>query len=207
MDKSRDSDIEPLSNEWNLRVPAILLIEDDISMRSMMIDFFTKKNYPLSAASSGAEALKLIKEKRFDLVLRGYAGVWILPPMVVVSVGTNVQSGCEEVGNRFRLDEGQQLRQHSAPLVFALRATRQTSQARKIGAAQVSRGELPVGALVIQGSQAELFKVVGARGSPGRFASRLHSRQQHRDKNADDGDHHQELDQSETRWARRPATR
>lgn len=60
---------EPLSIEVNSRLPAILLIEDDLSMRSMMIDFFAQKPYTLSAASSGAEALKLIKEKRFDLVI------------------------------------------------------------------------------------------------------------------------------------------
>ncbi|HMA65573.1 MAG: response regulator [Fibrobacterota bacterium] len=69
MDHSQKSNIEPLSTRWSLQVPAILLIEDDISMRSMMIDFFAQKNYTLNAASSGSEALKLIKEKRFDLVI------------------------------------------------------------------------------------------------------------------------------------------
>jgi two-component system, cell cycle response regulator CpdR len=69
MEQPQKSDIQPLSTRLSFQIPAILLIEDDISMRSMMIDFFAQKNFLLSAASSGSEALKLIKEKRFDLVI------------------------------------------------------------------------------------------------------------------------------------------
>ncbi len=69
MDLSQKSNTKPLSTRLSLQLPSILLIEDDISMRSMMIDFFTQKKFTLSAASNGSEALKLIQGKRFDLVI------------------------------------------------------------------------------------------------------------------------------------------
>ncbi len=46
MDLSQKSNTKPLSTRLSLQLPSILLIEDDISMRSMMIDFFTQKNSP-----------------------------------------------------------------------------------------------------------------------------------------------------------------
>jgi hypothetical protein len=44
--------------------------------------------------------------------------------------------------------------------------------------------------IILQG-QAELLEIADALGSPGRLAGRLHGRQQQRDQDADDGDHHQ----------------
>ncbi len=61
--------IKPLSIQLGFKLPSILLIDDDISMRSMMTDFFRQKNFTLSTASSGFEALKLIPGKHFDLVI------------------------------------------------------------------------------------------------------------------------------------------
>jgi DNA-binding NtrC family response regulator len=69
MDLSQNSPIESKSTGRSKQMPEILLIEDDISMRTMMIDFFSQKNFTFSAASCGSEALKLIREKRFDLVI------------------------------------------------------------------------------------------------------------------------------------------
>jgi len=69
MEQTPKPDIEPLSDSVSFHLPSILLIEDDISMRTMIIDYFAKKNFLLSAASCGSEALRLIKEKRFDLVI------------------------------------------------------------------------------------------------------------------------------------------
>jgi hypothetical protein len=45
--------------------------------------------------------------------------------------------------------------------------------------------------------QADLFQVVGALGTTGRLARRLHGREQQGDQYGDDGDHHQQLDQRE----------
>jgi DNA-binding NtrC family response regulator len=69
MEQPQKPDISLKSAQQKLQLPAILLIEDDLSMRSMMIDFFARKNFLFSAASSGSEALKLIRENRFDLVI------------------------------------------------------------------------------------------------------------------------------------------
>ena len=43
----------------------------------------------------------------------------------------------------------------------------------------------------------QLLQIVGALRPTGRFAACLHGRQQERDQDADDGDHHQEFDQRE----------
>jgi hypothetical protein len=45
--------------------------------------------------------------------------------------------------------------------------------------------------------ETDLLQMVGALGAPRRLASRLDRRQQQRDKDADNGDHHQEFDQRE----------
>jgi hypothetical protein len=45
--------------------------------------------------------------------------------------------------------------------------------------------------------EADLFQVIGALRAAGRLAGGLHGRQQERDENGDDGDHHQQLDQGE----------
>ncbi len=48
--------------------------------------------------------------------------------------------------------------------------------------------------VVVQG-QADLLQVVDALRTAGRFAGGLYGRQQKRDEHADDGNHHQELDE------------
>ena len=50
---------------------------------------------------------------------------------------------------------------------------------------------------MLQKRQADLLEVVLALQLSGGLARRLHRRQQQRDQNADDGDHHQEFDQRE----------
>ena len=47
-------------------------------------------------------------------------------------------------------------------------------------------------------SEPQLLEIVGALAAPGRLAGRLHGRQKQADERADDGDHHQKLDQRET---------
>jgi hypothetical protein len=64
-----------------------------------------------------------------------------------------------------------------------------------------SRGQAAVGVLEVVGSDTQLFQAVGAGHPVGRFADLLHCRQQQRDQDPDDGDHHQQLDQSKSRSA------
>ena len=59
-------------------------------------------------------------------------------------------------------------------------------------------------AVVIVHRQSNLLQIVQALGPPRRFPRRLNGGQQQGDQDADDGDHHQQLDQREgTRDARR----
>ena len=51
---------------------------------------------------------------------------------------------------------------------------------------------------VVMHAQADLLQIVRALRAPGRFAGRLHGRQQQRHQHADDGDHHQQLDERKT---------
>jgi hypothetical protein len=53
----------------------------------------------------------------------------------------------------------------------------------------------------IVGREGQLLQIVGALRPTGRFAGRLHGRQQERDQDTDDGDHHQEFDQREAAQA------
>jgi hypothetical protein len=46
--------------------------------------------------------------------------------------------------------------------------------------------------------QTDLLEVVRTSGTPCRLPCRLHRRQQQGDENADDGDHHQQLDECKT---------
>ena len=50
-----------------------------------------------------------------------------------------------------------------------------------------------LGLLVVQAGQGDLFEVVAALHVPGGLAGGLHRRQQERDQNADDRDHHQQF--------------
>src|SRR5262249_7865212 len=59
-------------------------------------------------------------------------------------------------------------------------------------------GQAAVGVVVVVQGDAHLFEVVGALGAVGGVADLLHGRQEQRDQDADDGDHHQQLDQGKT---------
>ena len=58
--------------------------------------------------------------------------------------------------------------------------------------------------MIMMGGQAELPKIVRALRPPGRFAGRLNGRQQQRDQDADDRDHHQQLDERKAASLDRP---
>ena len=55
---------------------------------------------------------------------------------------------------------------------------------------QDARGQVPKRALKIQGCQGDLLLIIGALNTSGRFTGRLNCRQQQRDQDRDDGDHH-----------------
>ena len=52
--------------------------------------------------------------------------------------------------------------------------------------------------MMLMKRDAKLVQIVLALGAAGGFASRLHGRQQQRDKNTDDCDHYQQLDKGKT---------
>jgi hypothetical protein len=54
------------------------------------------------------------------------------------------------------------------------------------------------GVVMVLPGQADLLELIRALSASSRFARRLNGRQQQRDQNADDRNHDQQLDQSET---------
>src|SRR4051812_19525916 len=52
--------------------------------------------------------------------------------------------------------------------------------------------------MIILQSEADLLQMIAALHSSSGFAGRLNRRQQQRDEHADDGNHHQQLDESKT---------
>ena len=58
-----------------------------------------------------------------------------------------------------------------------------------------------VDVVIIRRGKTHLLQVIAALGPSGRFPSRLHCRQQQRDQDSNDGNHHQELDQRKNPFA------
>ncbi|MBI2608081.1 MAG: response regulator [Deltaproteobacteria bacterium] len=52
----------------NNSVPHILVVDDDDLFRQVMFNFLSKKKYSVQICKSGKEAIKYMKEKRFDIV-------------------------------------------------------------------------------------------------------------------------------------------
>ena len=62
----------------------IMIIEDDEEMRSLLIDFFKEEGFETDSASNGIDALRILSEDHFDLVITdlrmpGLTGLDILP--------------------------------------------------------------------------------------------------------------------------------
>jgi DNA-binding NtrC family response regulator len=47
----------------------ILLVDDEIEIRGFMQDYFEDREYQVSTASNGEEALKLFEKESFDLIV------------------------------------------------------------------------------------------------------------------------------------------
>ena len=103
-------------------------------------------------------------------------------------LGTTEGSECR----RF-LDEGSDLQAPAGPWWGI---ERRRISVRSGNVADVARREPSFGRLVGQGRQAQLPQATGALHPPGRFAGRLHRRQQGSDQRGDDRDHHQEFDEA-----------
>ena len=49
--------------------PRILVVDDEAAMRESLTDWLMEDDYEVSQASSGEEAVSMVKEKDFDVVL------------------------------------------------------------------------------------------------------------------------------------------
>lgn len=49
--------------------PKLLIVDDEVDIRESLVNHFSKRNFIVNAASSGEEALRLIKEDKPDLVI------------------------------------------------------------------------------------------------------------------------------------------
>jgi len=67
MEKTREYEEEPhLENDDTVRV---LVIDDEEDIRRLLADILTSGGHVVSSASNGIEALEILKEENFDLVL------------------------------------------------------------------------------------------------------------------------------------------
>ncbi len=66
----------------------VLLVEDDPSAKFAYRKILTKEGYAVSYASNGAEGLKLVKEKEFDVVITD----WLMPVMDGIELISKIRS-------------------------------------------------------------------------------------------------------------------
>lgn len=49
--------------------PSILVVDDELLIRDLLYDFFQGQGWNITVAASGVNALKILSEKEFDVVL------------------------------------------------------------------------------------------------------------------------------------------
>ncbi|OYV85460.1 MAG: hypothetical protein B7Z73_13535 [Planctomycetia bacterium 21-64-5] len=115
----------------------------------------------------------------------------------LLQAGGGVHAGPHRVG---RIGVGQQVEQLLR--VRLLQVGQQKDIGRKTAAlvgnrftAQPARRKGADGRMIVGQRQADLLEVIVAVGAARGFAGGLHRRQQQRDQQTDDGDHHEQLDQ------------
>jgi two-component system chemotaxis response regulator CheY len=81
---------------------SILIVDDSLDNLSLLSDFLTKRGYEISQCNSGNEALDILQNRTFDLVISDYQmpngnGLWLLeeiqklisPPKVIIMSSDN----------------------------------------------------------------------------------------------------------------------
>ncbi len=88
---------------------SLMIIEDDAEMRSLLMDFLGEDGYEVDAASSGAEALRKLSDRSYDLIITdirmpGLTGLDILPGIKNLQPGVPIivitAFGSEEIFHR-----------------------------------------------------------------------------------------------------------
>ena len=52
-----------------MATPSILVVDDELLIRDLLYDFFSGQGWDISVAENGSKALKILDDKRVDLVL------------------------------------------------------------------------------------------------------------------------------------------
>ena len=78
----------------------VLVVDDDKNWRLLLVDELTEEGYTVSAASSGAEALAMMKQKK--------------PDLVILDIAMPGQDGIETMHQMFKMYQGQAMIFHSA---------------------------------------------------------------------------------------------
>lgn len=78
-----------------MRVRAVLVVDDDLAMREMLVSLLEERDIEVYAAGNAEEALKLMKTAAFDVVLSdvqmpGKDGFWLLKAVRAARPGTPV---------------------------------------------------------------------------------------------------------------------
>jgi DNA-binding response OmpR family regulator len=79
----------------NDNTPQILIVEDDEEMRSLLKEFLEEEGFETECARNGADALREIVKKPFDLIVTdiempGLTGLDILPEMKKLRPGASI---------------------------------------------------------------------------------------------------------------------
>lgn len=75
---------------------SVLVVDDNLINRKVVTGFLKKYKFELTEAASGPEAIALVKEKRFDLILMDY----MMPGMDGVEAVSIIRGECGENGSR-----------------------------------------------------------------------------------------------------------
>ncbi len=75
--------------------PSVLVVDDDSEMRTLVLDVLRNEGYEVVEAKDGAEAVQVLRRRRFDIILMdknlpGPSGLDLLPGLLRVSPGSRI---------------------------------------------------------------------------------------------------------------------
>jgi DNA-binding NtrC family response regulator len=76
-----------------MATPSILVVDDELLIRDLLYDFFSGQGWDISVAESGPKALKILDDKRVDLVLTDIK----MPEMDGMTLASEVKSAHPEI--------------------------------------------------------------------------------------------------------------
>ena len=98
----KDEKIKEVSSEYNVKGISVLHIEDEDKIREWLNNFLSEKGLSISSASNGKEAIKILEENEFDVILSDIK----MPEMTGIELGEWLQENRPEYFGRYVLATG-----------------------------------------------------------------------------------------------------